>query len=264
MGQQPSTPKEGAQFRVIGAGMCRTGTKTLNEALKILLDGPCHDSGIQSLGGSPKEVKGWLEIMDLAPKARTTEEKQRLTESIRSIFTGYVATMDCPAASLVPEIMEAFPDAIVLVTTRDQTSWWKSMQHMNGLMSNWYMPICLMWLQKSKGYGEWGNKFQSLSRWRYGSPGIREHTKGIHEEQLRKMVPPEKLFWYDVKEGWEPLCRILNLPVPDRPFPHNNSKLEAEKSWWRHVLSGFSSWIFVVGIMMWLLYYTTLLLDGDW
>jgi len=38
---------------------CRTGTKTLNQALTILLDGPVHDSGIQSLGGSWQEVLRW-------------------------------------------------------------------------------------------------------------------------------------------------------------------------------------------------------------
>ena len=24
---------------------------------------------------------------------------------------------------------------------------------------------------------------------------------------------------WDVKEGWEPLCRFLDVPVPETPFP---------------------------------------------
>ncbi|KAH6657006.1 hypothetical protein BKA67DRAFT_177344 [Truncatella angustata] len=261
MGQLPSKPKKGAKFRVIGAGMCRTGTKTLNEALSILCDGPCHDSGIQSLGGSPHEIKTWLDVMTLAPQQNTKEDEEQMDHLIRSLFDGYVATMDCPAATLVPEIMRAYPDAVVVATTREQASWWKSMKHMNGLMSNWYLPLVVMWLRKAQGYGEWGSKFQALSKWRYGSEGIREPTKAIHEEQLKQVVPPEKLFWYNVSEGWEPLCKILNVPVPDRPFPHNNSKLEAEKTWQRHIICGSGSWLFVLGLLTWALYYANIYMN---
>lgn len=27
---------------------------------------------------------------------------------------------------------------------------------------------------------------------------------------------------FDVREGWEPLCKFLDLPVPDVPFPRIN------------------------------------------
>ncbi|KAI0126849.1 NAD dependent epimerase/dehydratase [Xylariales sp. AK1849] len=249
MGQLPSKPQKGAKFQVIGAGMCRTGTKTLNEALSILLKGPCHDSGIQSLGGSPHEIKTWLDIMELAPLQSGPEDEQKMDWLIQSIFDGYVATMDCPAASLVPEIMRAYPEAIVIVTTREQKSWWKSMKNMNGMMSTWYLPVIVMWLRKAQGYGVWGVRFQALSKWRYGSEGIREPTKEIHEDHIRKVVPKEKVHWYNVADGWEPLCKILNVPVPDQPFPHNNSKSEAKKVWERHVIAGASSWLFVLGIL---------------
>ena len=36
-------------------------------------------------------------------------------------------------------------------------------------------------------------------------------------------VPKEKLLVYDVKQGWEPLCTFLNVPVPDKAFPHSNT-----------------------------------------
>ena len=35
-------------------------------------------------------------------------------------------------------------------------------------------------------------------------------------------MPPERLLVYEVKEGWEPLCRFLGVPVPQTPFPHVN------------------------------------------
>ena len=38
------------------------------------------------------------------------------------------------------------------------------------------------------------------------------------------MAPKNKLLIYNVKEGWEPLCKFLDVPVPAKPFPHRNKK----------------------------------------
>jgi hypothetical protein len=32
-----------------------------------------------------------------------------------------------------------------------------------------------------------------------------------------------------VKEGWQPLCDFLEVPVPPRPFPHVNDRQVMEK-----------------------------------
>jgi len=43
-----------------------------------------------------------------------------------------------------------------------------------------------------------------------------------HEEEVKRTVPPDRLLVYSVKEGWEPLCAFLGVPVPDEPFPRVN------------------------------------------
>jgi Sulfotransferase domain len=43
-----------------------------------------------------------------------------------------------------------------------------------------------------------------------------------HNQKVKDTIPPEKLLVFDVKEGWEPLCNFLNMPVPDHPFPNLN------------------------------------------
>jgi hypothetical protein len=35
-------------------------------------------------------------------------------------------------------------------------------------------------------------------------------------------VPADRLLDYRVQEGWEPLCRFLDVKVPDEPFPRVN------------------------------------------
>lgn len=40
---------------------------------------------------------------------------------------------------------------------------------------------------------------------------------------MQRTVPPERLLVFDVRQGWEPLCAFLGVPVPlDEPFPHVN------------------------------------------
>ncbi|KAK8034877.1 hypothetical protein PG993_009872 [Apiospora rasikravindrae] len=258
MGQSPSQPgPAGTKFRVIGAGMSRTGTKTLNEALSILLNGPVHDSGIQSLGGPMHHQRTWVEIMELAPNCRSFSDEKKLDYLFSSILEGYVATMDCPAATLTPELMRVYPDALVICTTRSQESWWRSMQYLNDMMGTWYLPLIVLWLRKSQIYGIWRVRFQQIMIWRYGDDKIMEGTKQKHEDHIRQVVPPEKLFWYNVSEGWEPLCKILGVPVPDQPFPHNNNKSDARKVYREHIVAGLLSWVFMLAIITMAIYYAS-------
>ena len=42
------------------------------------------------------------------------------------------------------------------------------------------------------------------------------------------MVPKDQLLVFDVREGWEPLCTFLDLPIPDIPFPNVNDKRQIQ------------------------------------
>jgi hypothetical protein len=53
-------------------------------------------------------------------------------------------------------------------------------------------------------------------------------------EEVRAEIPPERLLVFDVAEGWQPLCRFLDVPAPVTPFPRLNSTEE----WWRMVKAG--------------------------
>ena len=41
---------------------------------------------------------------------------------------------------------------------------------------------------------------------------------------MKSVVPKDQLLVFDVSEGWEPLCKFLDLPVPDVPFPNINDR----------------------------------------
>lgn len=39
---------------------------------------------------------------------------------------------------------------------------------------------------------------------------------------VKKVVPSNRLLVFEAKQGWEPLCKFLELPIPDGKFPHVN------------------------------------------
>jgi hypothetical protein len=43
-----------------------------------------------------------------------------------------------------------------------------------------------------------------------------------HNQAVRDTIDPTRLLVFDVREGWGPLCRFLEVPVPDEPFPRLN------------------------------------------
>ena len=49
---------------------------------------------------------------------------------------------------------------------------------------------------------------------------IKYYTDSISE--VKNVVPKEKLLVFSVKEGWEPLCKFLDLPMPIESFPQTN------------------------------------------
>jgi hypothetical protein len=47
-------------------------------------------------------------------------------------------------------------------------------------------------------------------------------------------VPERRLLIYDVREGWQPLCRFLGCGVPDEPFPKTNNRID----FWERIKAG--------------------------
>lgn len=43
-----------------------------------------------------------------------------------------------------------------------------------------------------------------------------------HNEYVEEVTPPAKFHMMDLSEGWAPLCKLLDVPIPDEPFPRKN------------------------------------------
>jgi hypothetical protein len=47
---------------------------------------------------------------------------------------------------------------------------------------------------------------------------------------VRKVIPPERLLEFDLKDGWRFLCEFLGKHVPDGEFPRVNEVAVSKKT----------------------------------
>ena len=191
-------------LRLIGAGIGRTGTLSLKAALETLLGAPCYH--MLELLPRPEHVALWHAAARNEPVDWT------------ALFNGYAAAVDWPASAYWPEIAAAYPQAVILLSTRDAEAWWAS-------ASNTIFPVTL-----STPDGPWRRMIDDMFRTRFTleienkSAAIAAYEK--HNRQVRTTAPATRLVEWQPGDGWAPLCRALNLPIPDAPFPHVNSTAE--------------------------------------
>lgn len=123
MGTTPSKTLPTARLQVIGAGLPRTGTASFAAALEILVDGPVYHAGIQHILSYPSE-KPMRKAMDLLSNHKSPTVVKRILASMFN--SGWVATVDAPFAQFTPELMELYPEAVVICTVRDPAAWGRS------------------------------------------------------------------------------------------------------------------------------------------
>ena len=64
---------------------------------------------------------------------------------------------------------------------------------------------------------------------RAGDPG---HGKAMFERNTEAgvaAIPAGRLLVYNIGDGWEPLCRLLDCPVPGAPYPRTNSTADFQE-----------------------------------
>jgi hypothetical protein len=190
-------------LRIIGAGLGRTGTTSLKAALEVLLGKPCYH--MFEVLQRPADVAHW----HAAARGETPDWADFLD--------GYAAAVDWPSSAFWPELASAFPDAPILLSTRDSASWWRS-------VSDTIFPAI------GRADGPWREMIDTLFAARFVTD-LRDERACIaayetHNADVRRRVPPARLIDWQIADGWGPLCSALGLPQPDVEFPHANSTAE--------------------------------------
>ncbi|KAF2018550.1 hypothetical protein BU24DRAFT_418073 [Aaosphaeria arxii CBS 175.79] len=243
MGQQASVAQPGTKFQVIGAGLPRTGTASFSEALRILLNGPVYHGGTQATKAPEAEIRSWIKILSHYP-AKSPSDNQIIQDNLRHRLDGYAAVTDMPAAGLITELLELYPDALVIVTVRDPDAWVKSMETVANASTLWFLRFVLFPISGMRYFPDYINVLRNQWVHNYGEKEpISAKSHFNHLDYCKRNVPPERLLFYNVKDGWEPLCKALGKPVPDIPFPRINDGEAIDRIAKEMITKGLVRWL---------------------
>jgi hypothetical protein len=189
-------------LRVIGAGVGRTGTLSLREALVRLGVGPCGH--MRENFEHPERFALW----DEALRHKTAGEPI----DWRPLLDGFQAIVDWPGAYFWREMIAAHPDAKVILTVRDPERWYDSIQATIFSLPDDQLPDGPREIIFTRTFGG------LLTDRVWCQAVVAQHNKTVQES-----IAADRLLVFDVKDGWESLCAFLDVPVPeDEPFPRVN------------------------------------------
>jgi len=193
-------------LRVVGAGVGRTGTMSLKLALEKLLGGSCYH--MMEVFGRPEHVALWQSALDGE------------FSDWEALYDGFVASVDWPACTFWRETSEAFPDAPVLLSSRDPDAWWTSCDRtVLNVFRGETETVSDPWRAMAT---------QMLRRFTPNFLDADEMKAAFvqHNDEVRATVSSDRLIDWQPGDGWEPICEKLGVPVPDEPFPHTNTTEE--------------------------------------
>jgi len=212
-------PKE---MKVLVLGMAKTGTTSICAMLQQLGFTPHHMK--EDIRKRPRVLNYWTEAArakyapagGVVPYGRAEFDK---------LLGDYDATTDLPSVFFPEDLIAAYPDARIVLSTRDPDSWHRSMVATIWETYTWPSFRVLSYLDPSivgpmmSFHSIFFDKFcgndpgppMKLAFIQHGER-VREAARGAGREVLE----------YDVKDGWQPLCEFLGTPVPEGEIPAMN------------------------------------------
>lgn len=207
-------------MKVIGVGLPRTATLSQKIALETLGIAPCYH--MVNVLSDLRTAESWRQVL-------------RGDRPIQEMLDGFQATVDWPGAFFYPELIQAYPDAKVLLSARSGDSWARSMRRT--IWGVVYGDLMIRHLSDARRQvdAQWAGYIELMSEM-WQRSGLMTDAGTTMEYMSRAMerynaevinaVDPDRLLVWAATDGWEPLCEFLELPVPDTPFPRVNDSAQ--------------------------------------
>ena len=132
---------------------------------------------------------------------------------------------------ILPGVGGAYPDAKFILTLRDQEKWYES-------FSNTIYPLIQPTQKTPPELLPFLEMVMAVVRKTgFRIPSTKEEILAAfhrHSETVRQIIPADRLLPFDVKQGWEPLCEFLGVPIPAKEFPKTNNT----QDFWNSVQAG--------------------------
>ena len=213
---QTTTPT--TDLILIGAGLPRTGTLTQKLALEQLGVGPCYH---------------WVNVIADLDQVGLWDLALDGEAPWGEVFAGHRSTVDWPGGYFYRELMDAYPQAKVLLSVREGEAWERSFRDTIWTMSYGQSLMPLLAHARAEVDPRWRRYLALVDRMFWGPQGTFAagsepaqliEQMAAHNEQVKRVVPAERLLVWEVGEGWGPLCEFLGVDVPAEPLPHANDR----------------------------------------
>lgn len=206
------------------------------EAVEILLQEPVYHGGNNLVHNTAAHVSVWMDIMRLVisrdARVKSGElrkgagawivETERIKYLIAQQLQGFAGLADAPMIYCLRETVELFPDATIIVNTRDREKWWESAGGLAKLALDHSLAWQLWPLRTGVRY--WPTYAELVGQRLPQMCGEIDPTLyDRYMDYVKEVVPQDRINYYSLKDGWGPLCKLLGKDVPkDTQLPHVN------------------------------------------
>ncbi|KJZ70379.1 hypothetical protein HIM_10223 [Hirsutella minnesotensis 3608] len=242
-------------MKVLILGLPRTGTKSLCAALRRLGLNPYHWEEVVK----NKHFELWLEAIQAKYDGLGEPFKGR--DMFDLMLCNYDAVSASPSYLFSEELIAAYPDAKIILTTRPNEEWLQSLQKAIIPVLSWksWPVFCyfdrdfcaIFWPLISRTYAILSGGIPPYKPCAY--PALVQSFEK-HNDHIRRIVPKQKLLEFNPSHGWEPLCAFLSLPVPEGEFPHirNSAHAVRPRYWefWYIVAQKLAKKLLAMGVML--------------
>jgi len=163
-------------------------------------------------------------------------------EDIYEFFTsrGCTAATDFPSALFYKRLVQVFPHAKVILTTRNHKTWQRSMKeslylaYCNRTQLPWRWSLFALDWRFLQGLDELYDLMDGV--WLeavLGEEKLAAEFCSDWEREVLASVEEQKLLVFQASDGWEPLCSFLNKPVPTTQYPRLNNALQFQEGYTR-------------------------------
>ncbi len=195
-------------LEVLGAGFGRTGTFSIKLALEQLGFGPCLH--MEDVFTDEAQLPRWQAAVTGAPV------------DWQHALSGFRSCVDWPTTHYWQEIAAEFPAARVLLHVRSEDDWWESFSRSVRPLIERRSEVPDAHRRNALEMAHQMIEIQTFD----GKMADKEHVLSVYRRriaQVRKTIAADRLLVFDVTQGWEPLCKFLDVPIPDGDFPRENN-----------------------------------------
>ena len=246
-------------MRVLVLGPPRTGTTSLYDTL-VALDYTVY-AGMKHDRAQP-HYPAWNTLLD----AKTAGLEIPLAE-LEKILAPYDAVTGWPATCFARELLQAYPNAKVILNMRDVDAWLDSMQRTLLVAFGWPSWQFVIPLSGGMVADFYGCVRRCIDLWQGGN---REEMRRVyleHCQYIRNAVSTEKLLEVELgRYGWEEICAFLSKSMPvgvQYPWTAEGKSImrTPQRLWWLALRRAVTRTVLVsgfVGLMLILIWNKTI------